>query len=356
MPSSLSPIPADSVCEQAFGPMVLGVRIVPRDERKSAALASEHLFGFALPFSEGGIHATIFFHRTEQSAAREGVPLGKLLGHIIAHEIVIWSLWSNVHSRAGIMHGSWTAGDLHTIREGHLTFTSEEVQTIKENLARRRKQQQILRPHTPKAAKERNGEAPSYERRSLAGSFFFGPLLWSADRIEVGFCNVGQSPDNVIARAEAAASYVFGVIGIDITWSNCTAPGSTEASVKPRFVLRLVDHSQPIASGRSTPDAFGRAYLTSDASTDYAEVYYEPVRQIAVSHQFAEREDILGYAIAHELGHLLLGPRHTPNGIMSVHWNIQDLQMMTQHRMRFSNAQRSAMHREIQLRTARKKP
>lgn len=181
-------------------------------------------------------------------------------------------------------------------------------------------------------------------------------MLWSADRIEVAFCNAAQIPEKEIARAEATASYVFGVIGIDIKWGSCTAPGSTNASVKPRFVLRLMDHSQPIASGRWTPDAFGRAYLTPDATADYAEVYYEPVRQVSVSYQFAERDDILGYAVAHELGHLLLGPRHTVNGIMSLRWNIEDLQMIRQRRMRFSNAQCSAMHREIQLRNARKQP
>ena len=101
-PPSLSPVPADAVCEEAFGPMVLGVRIVSRDERKSTAPA-ERLFGFALPVNDGGIHATIFYQRTEQAAAQEGVSVGKLLGHIMAHEIGHLLLWSNAHPRAGIM-------------------------------------------------------------------------------------------------------------------------------------------------------------------------------------------------------------------------------------------------------------
>jgi hypothetical protein len=154
-PPSLTPVPADAVCEQDFGPMILGVQIVPRDERKSTAPA-ERLFGFALPFNDDGIHATIFYQRTEQAAAQEGVSVGKLLGDIMAHEIGHLFLWSNAHSRAGIMHGSWTPEDMDTIREGHMTFTSEEAQTMKENVIRRREQQQILAPHTPPALKEGN--------------------------------------------------------------------------------------------------------------------------------------------------------------------------------------------------------
>jgi hypothetical protein len=50
---------------------------------------------------------------------------------------------------------------MDTIREGHLTFTSEEAQTVKENIARRRKQQQILGPHTPPADNEGPLIAPS---------------------------------------------------------------------------------------------------------------------------------------------------------------------------------------------------
>ena len=101
-PPSLSPVPADAVCEQDFGPMILGVQIVPRDERKSTAPA-ERLFGFALPFNDDGIHATIFYQRTEQAAAQKGVSVRKLLGDIMAHEIGHLLLWSNAHARAGIM-------------------------------------------------------------------------------------------------------------------------------------------------------------------------------------------------------------------------------------------------------------
>lgn len=185
----------------------------------------------------------------------------------------------------------------------------------------------------------------------LLAALSIGPVLWSADRIEVGLCNVGQTPSKELARAKATADYVFGVIGVDIVWSGCGAPTTAEASADPRFVLRLMDQSKPPAIGHWTPDAFGRAYLTADATGDYAEIYCESVRQVAVSNHFAEKGDILGYVVAHELGHLLLGPRHSSNGIMKVRWNVQDLLMMTQQRMRFSQAERTAMHREIQVRT-----
>ena len=86
----------------------------------------------------------------------------------------------------------------------------------------------------------------------------------------------------------------------------------------------------------------------ADGTANYAEVYYEPVRKLTTAYQLVEADDILGYAVAHELGHLLLGPRHTTHGIMSVRWSIRDLQMMTQRRLRFTQAEGSAMQRKIQ--------
>jgi hypothetical protein len=45
---------------------------------------------------------------------------------------------------------------------------------------------------------------------------------------------------------------------------------------------------------------------------------------------------LLGYIIAHELGHLLLGPGHAPSGIMRATWDMNDLEAIRQGRLKFS--------------------
>lgn len=182
--------------------------------------------------------------------------------------------------------------------------------------------------------------------------FSFGQLLWSANGIAVGVCNAEQVPGKAITGAKSTASYVFDLVGIELAWEPCPKLGR-EAVTKPRFVLRFMDHSPPIASGKWTPDAFGRAYLMSDGAANYAEIYYQPVRQLAIAHQLPEVNDILGYVVVHELAHLLLGPRHTLHGVMSVRWSIEDLQMMPQHRLRFTQVEGSAIRHELGLGTGR---
>ena len=45
---------------------------------------------------------------------------------------------------------------------------------------------------------------------------------------------------------------------------------------------------------------------------------------------------ILGAAMAHEMGHILLGAGHSPMGIMKPHWNEHDLRGVAWHQLLFT--------------------
>jgi hypothetical protein len=55
-----------------------------------------------------------------------------------------------------------------------------------------------------------------------------------------------------------------------------------------------------------------------------AYVSYPLVEELA-SNSDVSKSEILGAALAHEMGHILLGARHSWMGIMKPHWNEHDL-------------------------------
>ena len=69
-----------------------------------------------------------------------------------------------------------------------------------------------------------------------------------------------------------------------------------------------------------------------------ANVFYESVRDLA-SDSGAFIGEALGDAMAHELGHLLLGSEHSSEGIMKARWTIRELRIASQGGLLFSQAQ-----------------
>jgi hypothetical protein len=68
----------------------------------------------------------------------------------------------------------------------------------------------------------------------------------------------------------------------------------------------------------------------------YASVFYHRVQKIAKA-RLAAPPQILGHALAHEIGHLLLGSNsHSPKGIMRADWGEGDLKKAMLELLRFS--------------------
>ncbi|MFN7993405.1 MAG: hypothetical protein U0Q18_07380 [Bryobacteraceae bacterium] len=87
--------------------------------------------------------------------------------------------------------------------------------------------------------------------------------------------------------------------------SGDTSGGSTEES--GMLVLRIVNSPE----GKSvSPNALGFALNQQDDST-YATVFQARVSDMVARGGPCSKADLLGHAIAHELGHLLLGTRLT---------------------------------------------
>jgi hypothetical protein len=116
-------------------------------------------------------------------------------------------------------------------------------------------------------------------------------------------------------RSETRVVAIFHRVGIQVVWRDCRrsatpvaacgdAPESTEA------LVRLVA-GPPVASIH----ACGMALLPATGTAHYITIFVDCIRD-AVDTLRTPEEILLAGAIAHEIGHLLLGPAHSPVGLM----------------------------------------
>src|SRR5690242_7982815 len=89
------------------------------------------------------------------------------------------------------------------------------------------------------------------------------------------------------------------------------------------IVVRL----EPRVSRRADTGAMGHSIVTT-ARGSVASVWVQAVRAQATGFGLAF-DLLLSYAVAHEIGHCLLGPSHSYAGLMRGRWNRHDASEMS---------------------------
>ena len=150
-------------------------------------------------------------------------------------------------------------------------------------------------------------------------------------RITVRVFNYAQVSPVTQQHAQEIAARIFYRTGIKTSWLECslssegkyTAADCEQPAEASDLILRLV----PVSA--ATVAQFGNATLGIAAQPEKgthasASVFYDRVEQVARGGA-AARAVILGHAMAHELGHLLLGSNsHSPVGLMRAQWSRLD--------------------------------
>jgi hypothetical protein len=165
--------------------------------------------------------------------------------------------------------------------------------------------------------------------------------VFVAQQINVSVCNFGALSQSVVRQAKAETQAVFRKSQIQIEWSDCD-----QATGSPSFIVRLRADKPPQTAGPSSLDAMGRAFLAKDGHGYLADTYFQSVRELSSFHG-TDAAALLGLVIAHELGHLLLGPGHTPNGVMRSAWGSRELRALSQRWLTFNREQRAKMQRRL---------
>lgn len=166
------------------------------------------------------------------------------------------------------------------------------------------------------------------------------------------YADVGQ---RTLKRAETEAARILGTAGVQVNWVDCSnwppallicgeSPDSTE------LVLDLLPASATLRG--ATSGALGFAVAPeSGPFGSYAGVLYDRVESL----RFGARANsvVLGDAMAHELGHLLLGAgSHAPSGIMKDEWHSEELKQAAQGTLVFHRKERHRMEENVRYRLA----
>ncbi len=153
----------------------------------------------------------------------------------------------------------------------------------------------------------------------------------STAQLTVLVYNYADAPETKLAEAEAFAARSYRAAAIDTKWLECATSqdGSRrfqaceQVTDKHRLFLNLVSERMgaEISPGRGSGDTLGTALVLQ------AFVIYPRVCKMASLWGVPDYV-ILGSTIAHELGHLLLGPNsHSTSGIMRGSFHRRDLQL-----------------------------
>ncbi|HEV2247162.1 MAG TPA: hypothetical protein VGW37_10970 [Terriglobia bacterium] len=169
--------------------------------------------------------------------------------------------------------------------------------------------------------------------------------VWIYNYAHVGKTDLGE--------AEGQAARIFATVGVRIAWTVFSQRPGTGMANSENSVADLFLRIFPASMARRCnykAGALGESVISPTAEGPLpggtANVFYDRVEHISSLWGLAPGE-ILGDAIAHELGHLLLGADHSGEGIMKALWSVEDLELAKGDKLRFSSAETTALQRAV---------
>jgi hypothetical protein len=141
-------------------------------------------------------------------------------------------------------------------------------------------------------------------------------------------------PPTALRQAKTAVVRIYRIAGVQVVWQGCIStaedtPSDPAEGASRRCPLALTIVILPRSmTERLQPDedTMGMAPGTATERGQRAYVFYDRIDE--TSHFFsADLGQVLGHAIAHEIGHLLLPyPAHSRTGLMRSTWVSKDFQ------------------------------
>lgn len=172
---------------------------------------------------------------------------------------------------------------------------------------------------------------------------------WSKPDVTLQVCDYARVSRGGLTQAERTVSRFLTRAGLEVQvlrcWSGSELHTSATCLKSPEgitLILRVLPGRAPSCPGR----------LGVSVGTILATIYYQRAIQLAAERPASERvpaSQILGFAAAHEIAHLLLIP-HSPGGIMRANWSPKDLESMSAGDLNFTPEQGQAMRREVRRR------
>ena len=175
----------------------------------------------------------------------------------------------------------------------------------------------------------------------------------------------GVAP-RILAEAEQVASVIFRKSGVQVRWADSALAENSQANGEGPNAFTLADIQLSIfpnvmSDGLGLPNTV--MGLAPGTGSDRRVVYVFNGKVTAlfwkISSNYSRRDmevrislgQILGHAIAHEVGHLLLNQQvHSPHGIMRGEWDLTDLGDAARGLLLFTREQAGILQSEVRRR------
>ena len=180
-------------------------------------------------------------------------------------------------------------------------------------------------------------------------------------RLTLRVYNYANVDAGVLKDARVQTERILRQVGVETGWLNCpTSPQDLAAnracSKSPgadHVILNLLPDAMSMKYGFRR-GIFGFALPTAKGQPGTKiSLFFERVLDLAyygeVGTGFEDAQAIiLGHMMAHEIGHLLLGPdSHGPSGVMSFPWVKRTLTQMERGRLQFTDEEAVRIRREV---------
>ena len=150
-----------------------------------------------------------------------------------------------------------------------------------------------------------------------------------------------QVPRDVRAEAAKTVAQVYGALGVEMVWVDRCLRGPCRSDIQP---VETVDSRRPMLTvhivGHAMPPFTHKTKVMGIAPLGgyMAYAFFDRIKAFAMRRELY-LSTVLGYVIAHEVGHLLLREGHAEYGIMRSSWSATDLIEAQRGRLGFSPVQ-----------------
>lgn len=166
-------------------------------------------------------------------------------------------------------------------------------------------------------------------------------------RLQIHFHNYADAPPWMLREAVSIARGAYRGANIEIDWLDCTpalpglpAPSACHDQPRPTSLVVQLASNKMARQTSIAKRIFGYALpsLPGRFSTR-ASLFYERIQDYSEAHGL-DSNVLLGMALAHEIGHLLLGrDSHDARGLMSCPWDKADIVNAARGRLAFTSRQ-----------------
>jgi hypothetical protein len=192
---------------------------------------------------------------------------------------------------------------------------------------------------------------PNREDNVTVSAFFLTLMILTdpSGNLTIRIANTAAVPNDVLSRTKTEVQRIYREAGISIVWAR-----EGEATLANRFEAIVVIAPKCVNRNTcQTTSALGTALGSEGQGVRRVYMFLDRVYEMALKFQkrisITEPEAVvLGHALAHELGHLLLPPGHTASGVMASELDLASMKQATRGDLLFT-AEQAAFMRVILL-------